>query len=229
VVNPEQGWLANWNNPPSFGSTNGDGPAKERTTGGFHRGKYLARVVRRHFRKPSFEGLTTVDRITGTHAQQRVLASRKLRRAARRSRGDAKVVLGAIRAWDGDYATTDAEGRVPPGVAAWDAFCAAAREVATARYPEEVGRLGHSAGGSHLQECATLESFGLRTLGRRGYRKAATAAMAALEEEFGSKDPQAWRIERPTYPVGSEGAGSFPEPFPFFDRGTWTEITELGP
>ena len=229
VVNPEQGWLANWNNPPSFGSTNGDGPAKERTTGGFHRGKYLARVVKRHFRKPSFEGLTTVDRITGTHAQQRMLANRRLRRAARRARGDAEVVLDAIRAWDGDYATTDAEGRVPPGVAAWDAFCAAARDVATARYPEEVGRLGHSAGGSHLQECASLESFGLRTLGRRGYRKAAAAAMAALEEEFGSKDPQAWRIERPTYPAGSEGAGSFPEPFPFFDRGTWTEITELGP
>ena len=33
VINPSQGYLANWNNPPSFGSTNGDGPAKERTIG----------------------------------------------------------------------------------------------------------------------------------------------------------------------------------------------------
>jgi hypothetical protein len=93
-----------------------------------------------------------------------------------------------------------------------------------------VAGLGHGAGGSHLQECATLESFGLRTLNRRGYRKAAVEAMTALEEEFGSKDPEAWKIDRPTYPVGSEGAGSWPEEaFPFFDRGTWTEITELAP
>jgi hypothetical protein len=230
VINPSQGWLANWNNPPSFGSTNGDGPAKERTIGGFHRGRYLARVVKRFYRRgPSFAALTAIDRVTGTHAQQRMLARGRLKRAARRARGDAKVVLRAILAWDGDYATTDADGKVPPGVAAWDAFCAGAQKVATAPYPEAVRRLGHGAGGSHLQECSTLESFGLRTLGRRGYRKAAGQAMKALEEEFGSKDPEAWKTERLTYPAGSEGGGTFPTPFPFFDRGTWTELTELAP
>ena len=230
VINPSQGWLANWNNPPSFGSTNGDGPAKERTVGGYHRGKYLARVVRRFYRRgPSFEALTAIDRITGSHAQQRVLAGRKLRRAARGASGDAEVVLDAIRAWDGDYATTDADGKVPAGVAAWDAFCAAAQKVATAPYPAGVRRLGHGAGGSHLQECSTLEAFGLRTLGRRGYRKAAVEAMKTLAEKFGSKDPEAWKIDRPTYDVGAEGAGTFPTPFPFFDRGTWTELTELAP
>ena len=158
-----------------------------------------------------------------------MLSGRKLRRAARGARGDAKVVLDAILAWNGDYATTDADGNVPPGVAAWDAFCAGAQKVATAPYPEGVRRLGHSAGGSHLQECSTLESFGLRTLSRRGYRKAAVEAMTTLEEDFGSKDPGAWKTPRPTYGVGAEGAGTFPEPFPFFDRGTWTELTELAP
>jgi hypothetical protein len=152
-----------------------------------------------------------------------------LKRAARGARGDAKIVLGAILAWNGDYATTDSEGKVPPGLAAWDAFCAGAQKVATARYPDAVRRLGHSAGGSHLQECSTLEAFGLRTLKRRGYRKAAVAAMSELEKEFGSKDPDAWKRDRPTYPAGSEGGGTFPEPFPFFDRGTWTELTELAP
>jgi acyl-homoserine lactone acylase PvdQ len=230
VINPSQGYLANWNNPPSFGATNGDGPAKERTTGPFHRGKYLAGVVARFYRRgPSFGALAAIDRVSGTHAQQRILARRKLKRAARGASGNAKVVLDAILAWDGDYTTTDSEGKVPAGVAAWDAFCAAARDVAVARYPTEVSKLGHSAGGSHLQECATLESFGLRTLKRRGYRKAARRAMVALEKQFGSKDPGSWKIDRPTYPVGSEGGGSFPEPFPFFDRGTWTELTELAP
>ena len=230
VINPSQGWLANWNNPPSFGSTNGDGPAKERTIGGLHRGKYLARVVGRFYRRgPSFEALTAIDRITGTHAQQRVLSGRKLRKAARGASGDAKVVLDAIVAWDGDYGTTDSDGKVPPGVAAWDAFCAGAQKIATAPFPEGVRRLGHGAGGSHLQECSTLESYGLRTLGRRGYRRAAVEAMKALAEAFGSKDPQSWKTDRPTYNVGSEGGGTFPEPFPFFDRGTWTELTELAP
>ena len=231
VVNPTQGWLANWNNPPSFGSTNGDGPAKERTIGGLHRGKYLANVVRRIYKKgPSFEALTLIDRITGSHAQQRMRSATKLKRARRGARGDAKVVLDAILAWNGDYATTDADGKVPPGVAAWDAFCAAARTVATGRHPEDVGKLGHGAGGSHLQECSTLEAFGLRTLSRSGYRKAAVEAMALLAKRFeGSKKPEDWKIARPTYNTGTEGAGSMPEPFPFYDRGTWTEITELGP
>ena len=230
VINPSQGYLANWNNPPSFGSTNGDGPAKERTIGPFHRGKFLSRIVGRVYRRgPSFEGLVAIDRMSGTHAQQRMLSTRRLKRAARGARGDAKVVLGAILAWNGDYATADSDGKVPPGVAAWDAFCAGAQKVATGRYPDGVRRLGHSAGGSHLQECSTLEAFGLRTLKRRGYRKAAVAAMAELEKEFGSKDPDAWKIDRPTYPAGSEGGGTFPEPFPFFDRGTWTELTELAP
>jgi penicillin amidase len=230
VINPSQGFLANWNNPPSFGSTNGDGPAKERTIGPFHRGKFLSRIVGRVYRGgPSFEGLVAIDRQSGTHAQQRMLSTRRLKRAARGARGDAKVVLGAILAWNGDYATADSDGKVPPGVAAWDAFCAGAQKVATGRYPDGVRRLGHSAGGSHLQECSTLEAFGLRTLKRRGYRKAAVAAMAELEKEFGSKGPDAWKIDRPTYPAGSEGGGTFPEPFPFFDRGTWTELTELAP
>jgi len=229
VINPKQGWLANWNNPPSFGSTNGDGPAKERTTGPFHRGKYLARVVARIYRNPSFEGLTTIDRITGSHAQQRMLAQTKLKRARRGARGDAKVVLDTILAWDGDHSVTDDAGKVSPGVAAWDAFCAGAKTVAIARYPKDVEKLGHSAGGSHRQECATLESFGLRTLGRKGYRRAAVAAMKQLSEQFKSKKPEDWKIDRPTFPVSSEGAGTFPEPFPFFDRGTWSQATELEP
>jgi len=237
-INPKRGWLANWNNPPSFGATNGDGPAKERTIGPFHRGRYLQKVVKRLFLDASYDASKEIERISGTHAQQRMLATSRLKKARRRSKGDARVVLDTILAWDGDYHTTDDDGNVPAGVAAWDAFCAGAETVAMRRYPEEIGKLGHSAGGSHLQECATLEAFGLRTLGKRGYRRAAVEAMETLatppdnddprKPQFGSKDPDAWRIERPTYPVGAEGAGSFPEPFPFFDRGTWTEVTELG-
>lgn len=229
VVNPAQGWLVNWNNPPSVGSTNGDGPAKERTIGPFHRGRFLAKTVARIYKNPSFDGLVAIDRITGTHAQQRMLDTARLKRARRGARGDAKTVLATILRWDGDYSKTDADGKVDPGVPAWSAFCDAAKTVAVGRYPKDVEKLGHSAGGSHRQECATLEAFGLRTLNSKGYRRTAVLAMKALKKEFGSKKPADWKQPRPLFPAASEGAGSFPEPFPFFDRGTWTELTELGP
>ena len=229
AINPKRGWLANWNNPPSFGATNGDGPAKERTLGLWHRGRYLQNVVARLFRTASYDAAKQIDEISGTHAQQRMLATSRLKKARRGSRGDAKVVLDTILKWSGDYHSTDDAGKVDPGVAAWDAFCAGARTVAIKRYPEDVSKLGHSAGGSHRQECATLEAFGLRTLRPRGYRAAAVEAMKTLEKEFKSKKPADWKVDRPSYPVGAEGAGTFPEPFPFFDRGSWTEVTELGP
>jgi acyl-homoserine lactone acylase PvdQ len=228
-INPKRGWLANWNNPPSFGATNGDGPAKERTIGLWHRGRYLQNVVARLFRSASFDAAKRVDELTGTHAQQRMLANSRLKKARRGAKGDAKIVLDTILAWSGDYHTTDDAGKVPAGVAAWDFFCAAARKVAISGYPEDVSKLGHSAGGSHRQECATLEAFGLRTLSARGWRRAATEAMKLLQEEFKSKKPEDWKQGRPEYPVDEEGAGTFPEPFPFFDRGSWTEVTELGP
>ena len=53
--------------------------------------------------------------------------------------------------------------------------------------------------------------------------------MKQLSEQFKSKKPEDWKIDRPTFPVSSEGAGTFPEPFPFFDRGTWSQATELEP
>ncbi len=45
VINPDQGWLANWNNMPSKGWTVGDAPATERTSGRLHRGAFLGRLV----------------------------------------------------------------------------------------------------------------------------------------------------------------------------------------
>ena len=45
VINPSQGWLANWNNMPSVGWTVGDASATERVNGRLHRDALLAREV----------------------------------------------------------------------------------------------------------------------------------------------------------------------------------------
>ena len=68
----------------------------------------------------------------------------------------------------------------------------------------------------------------LRTLSARGYRRAAAAAYNALVKRFNSGDPAAWREPRLMYEPEAQGAGSF-DPFPFYDRGTWQQIVELGP
>jgi len=231
VINPRQGYLFNWNNIPSAGWTTGDGPARERLLGGFHRAALLRRAVARAYeRGGGYDVTAEVDKITGTTAQQRIPATRKLKAARKGARGNAKIVLDTILAWDGNYHRTDAEGKVDPGVAAWDAFGKALFEVALgSRQPKDaLALLRHGAGSSHQQEFDVQEVFGLRTLGPRGYRQAAALAFEAVRTEFESDDPAKWRRPRPMYSTGAQGAASFPD-IPFFDRGTWQQVVELGP
>jgi hypothetical protein len=169
-----------------------------------------------------------VDRYSGSYAQQRPLSARRLIAARRDARGSARTVLNTILAWDGNYARTNSEGKVSPGVAAWDRFTAAAQTVALGRYGEGVVALGHGAGSSHRMETSSLESWSLRHLDARGYRRAAHGAFRALTEEFGSSNPANWRRKRFLYEPSSQGAASMPD-FPFFDRGTWLQVVALGP
>jgi hypothetical protein len=83
-------------------------------------------------------------------------------------------------------------------------------------------------GTSHVFDITDPQAYALRTLGPEGYRRAASAAAEALAQRFGSTDPAAWRDKRAMYDVTAQGAGQAP-PLPFFDRGTWEQIVELGP
>jgi penicillin G amidase len=229
VIDPAQGYLFQWNNMPSAGWTNGDAPAKERTGGPLHRGAWLARNVRKAARKGGgYSNTAGVDRFSGTYAQQRPLSDRALRRARRGAHRHAAIVLGTILRWDGSYARMNAHGTVDPGVATWEEFAPAAKTLLLGRYGEGVNPLGHSAGSSHLQEVTSLESYSLRTLNAAGYRKAADRAYDALVRRFGARGPSGWREKRPLYSPSAQGAGQA-EDFPFFDRGTWQHVVELGP
>jgi hypothetical protein len=215
---------------PSAGWTQGDAPARERLAGRFHRSAWLARQVKAsHRRGGGFEQSARVDRLTGTIAQQRPLASRDLKRAAKGSTGDAKTVLDTLLGWNGSYHVADANGTVEPGVAAWEEFKAAAQRVALGRYPKEAQLLDGGKGTSHAFDASNGDAFALRTLSPRGYRQAAKLAFRQLSKTFGSGDPVKWRTPRRTYKPSAQGAAEFPEPFPFFDRGTFQHNTELGP
>jgi penicillin G amidase len=239
VINPRQGWLANWNNLPSVGWTAGDGTARKRLDGAYFRVGWLMRLTRRLARNPSFEGVEDVVRQAGTVAQQRPLASARLRRAARGATGDGAIVLSTLLAWDGSYDRRGADGKVDAGVAAWDAFRAAAAEVALRPFGDGADDLAsddgldlyggyHKGAPYHFYDATHGEAFGLRTLSPAGYRDAAAVAAAALRKKFGSADPAAWRQPRRLYDGAASGAGVAPA-LPFFDRGTSEQIVVTGP
>jgi acyl-homoserine lactone acylase PvdQ len=229
VINPRQGWLANWNNVPSAGWTQGDAPARERLSGRFHRNAWLSRQVKAsHRRGGGYEQSARVDRLSGTIAQQRPVASRELRLALRGATGDARTVLSTVLAWNGSYHQEEG-GSVDPGVAAWEEFKKAAQRVALGRFPKEAQVLDGGKGSSHAFDASNGDAYALRTLTPRGYRQAAKLAFRGLSSRFDSGDPAKWREPRRLYEPSAQGAGSFPEPFPFFDRGTFQHNTELGP
>jgi hypothetical protein len=240
VIDPKQGWLANWNNLPSRGWTSGDGTARKRLDGPFFRVGWLFRLVRQLKKQPSFEGMQGLIGRAGTIAQQFPLAKARLRRAARRAKGRAAVVLSTLLAWDGSYARTGDDGTVDPGVATWDVF----REKLAARVRAKFGKAAdlaadedvlsplygayHHGAPYHFFDSQHLASTGLRTLTPAGYRAAAVSTFNELSDRFHATDPTQWREPRRMYEVGAVGATS-PEPLPFFDRGTYEQFIELGP
>jgi len=64
-------------------------------------------------------------------------------------------------------------------------------------------------------------------LGPAGYRRAAARTYAALVKRFRTRDPAYWREPRTYAPETALGAEQ-PPPMPFFDRGTFEEVTSLG-
>jgi penicillin G amidase len=228
-IDPRQGYLYNWNNPPSAAWTQADAGTRTILNGGFNRAALLGRLVRSAARAGGgWERTLAVDRAAGTTSQGRPPAATRLRRASRGARGAARVVLRTIRAWDGNYSRTDEQGRVEPGLAAWDAFKREAVELATGRFGEAIRALEGGRGAEHAFDTTNLEAYALRTLSARGYRLAAARAHARLARRFGSEDPAAWRETRQTYEPGATGAASW-DPIPFYDRGSIQFAAELGP
>jgi penicillin amidase len=230
VINPKQGWLANWNNLPSQGWTSGDGESSERVTGQFHRVGWLMRLVRamHGLKNPTFADAQATVKREGSTAQQRPLASARLRRATTGASGDAGKVLNVLMAWDGNYTAVDAAGTVNPGVASWEAFKTAAADLAVAPFAKGAKRFEDKPGSSHIYDITDKEAYALRTLPVSGYRQAAATAAAALTKRFGTPDAAKWRDPRAMYKVSAQGAQQAP-PLPFFDRGTWEQIVEVGP
>jgi penicillin amidase len=229
VINPKQGWLANWNNLPAKGWTTGDAESNERLSAQFHRGNFLKRAVERfHKAGATFRGAQDVIRYAGTHAQQRPLASARIKKANRGATGTPKAIFDALLAWDGSYHRTADDGTVDPGVAIWEEFKDRLEAIKVGQLGKGAEELAGGTGNSHAFDISNGEAYAVRTASTREWRKAAEATHAALAKKFGSDDVARWREPRRLYDVGAQGAGSAP-PLPFFDRGTWEQFVEVGP
>jgi hypothetical protein len=257
VINPEQGWLANWNNVPSEGWTAGDAPASERNSGRFHRNSWLRWLVNDLMRDPTWERAEGAIVRSGTVAQQRPVTARRLRlarfgsskrrirrrggrgpiryrgprwAAARAGSNEARV-LDALLAWDGSYHRTNQGGTVEPGVAIWEVFKDEAEKVAVRKLgttPEAAEHLLGKTGLSHEFDITNGEAYALRTLTPDDYKVAAAQTFAEMEKRFGSADVASWREPRRMYKVTAQGAAKPPK-LPFFDRGTWEQLVEVAP
>jgi penicillin amidase len=229
VINPTRDWLDNWNTLPSQGWTTGNDPASERVAGPWFRSAWLSRLTRQLARAPSFEGLEHLVYEAGTVAQQRPLAGPELRAALQGATPDEATVLQAILDWNGSYAETNSQGTVDPGVAAWQTFKNQLQGIALA----PLGAAGHLIGGGgpndeHVFDVNIGQAYALRTLRPRGWRRAAAATFRILSKRFHSSDTASWREARAMFPQTAMGAEQ-PPPMPFFDRGTFEQLVELGP
>lgn len=228
VVDPKRNWLVNWNNPPSVGTTNGDAPARERTNGDFHRVRLIQSLVRRVAKNPSYEASRNIELTSGTTAQQFPFVDRKrLRHAARLSDGLGAATIDELLGWDGNYAQTDANGTIAPGVSIWEELKSQMQAKLLSGYDPAIEPLAGATSTSHEYDITPGEAIALRELGPKAYAEAAERAGRALAARFGSSTPSAWRAPRLMYDVAAQGAASPPD-LPFFDRGTWTQSLEMG-
>ncbi len=228
VINPKQGWLANWNNVPSDGWTTGDGESNERLSGRYHRVGWLMHLTRLIKKNPTWETADRAIRLSGSVAQQRPLFTSRLKLARRRAKAS-RAVLDALLRWDGSYHRQDAEKTVDPGVAIWEEFKEQAETAAlTPLGGEKAEHLAGGTGSSHAFDISAGEAYALRTLTPHRLRLAAVRTHFELEKRFGTNDISKWRTPRKMYKVSAQGAGSHPD-IPFFDRGTWEQVVELSP
>lgn len=229
VIDPARHWLTNWNTLPSQGWTTGNDPASERVAGPWFRGRWLDLLASRLAGSPSYEGMEQLIKKAGTVAQQRPFAGPELRAALRGATSQERTVLETIEHWHGDYASADQANTVNPGVAAWQTLRDQLQGIALA----PLGAAGHLIGGGppndeHDFDVNIGQAYALRALGPSGWRKAAAATFRILSHRYHSPDPTKWREPRTMFPETALGAEQ-PPPMPFFDRGTFEQVVELGP
>ena len=223
VINPDQGWLANWNNVPSVGWTIGDGPDTERTIGRLHRGALPEPAGGRAARRSELrrhQGASTASparRRSSGRCSTRSCAGR----GGRRQR--ARQGRCSTRSWPGTATTTAPTPRARSTPASPHG-----RRSRTRRWrllPARRATGSAARGGSHPFDFGARRRRGVPGADRRG---SAPAGGDRAHARVRSATRRTWRQPRRMYDVTAPGVAPKPA-LKFYDRGTWQQAVELGP
>ncbi len=227
VINPKQRWLTNWNNIPSQGWTTQNAPASERVGGPWFRIRWFNRQIAPMAGHPNYARLKHAVQVTGTTAEQRPFSTNWLKRALRGAHGRPAALLRAILAWDGNYNRGGGDGRLPPGLPAWQTLKRQMQLLAI----RQLGAAGRIIGGErpnseHVFDVSLGQAYAFRRLGPASVRLAARRAFDQLARHFHTTNTAKWRPVRTLSTWSIQGAES-PPPMPFFDRGTFEQFIDL--
>lgn len=256
VINPDQGWVANWNNKPAVGWDSYDGIK----WGSIHRVELLQNEVRRYVagpRKARLSDLVDVIRQAATRDARAVFLGPKMTRWGAASKAaEAEQALDIVRTWvkDGahrynrDWKEGDtAEDNGPP-VAIFDAWYDA---LVHRVFDDEIGPDSYDLVDTPVTDRNMWHDFSsyldnlFSKRARRGYARnycdnldtpekesCKAQVAAALDDALASlkeaqgDDPTAWTTDAWMIEFGSLGLGSA-DPIPWQNRGTHNQVIEV--
>ena len=231
AIDPEQHWLTNWNTLPSQGWTTGNDPPPSGSAG------LLPRGATSTSSRPGWPA-TRVRRAERADLPGRPRSPSSARSDAELGarRGSATTPAAARqsccgRSWRGTAHTGgDAAGTVDPGVEAWQTLKDQLQAIALA----PLGAAGQLIGAGepnseHLFDANIGQAYALRSEGLPVWRAAAAQTYNALVSRFGTSQMRRSGASRGRWRRRALSGAESPPPMPFFDRGTFEEVMELGP
>ncbi|MDQ4025921.1 MAG: penicillin acylase family protein [Actinomycetota bacterium] len=255
VINPKQGWVANWNNKPAKGWDSYDGIK----WGPLHRVELLQDAMHRYLdgpRKAKLSDLVDVIRQAATRDARAVyLGPRMVRWGAASDAPEAAAALDAVRRWvrDGAHRLNrdwkDGDDQEDNGVAA-AVFDAWYTDLVHGVFDDELGADAYDLVGTPVTDRGMRHDFSsyldnLFSKRRRSYArnycddmgtpeketckhqvaKSLTDALAALKEAQG-EDVTAWTTDAWMIEFQELGLGSV-DPIPWQNRGTHNHVVEV--
>jgi penicillin amidase len=249
-VNPERGWLANWNNKPARGWLDGEGISSTSRPGG--PGERVTALVDQleDASDLTFADVQAIEQRAGVvdiRAREYLPLILSLDGAPDLTPREQEA-LSLLSAWDGSHlgpgaGTDEAEETDGPAPTVFEAVVEAIRaELFDDLPPTLVER--QSGVGSHVFDMSAADNLAIRVLdptsssltpsrdytagrGTGGVLRAAlSAALDALEDEYGSSDLADYRRTHPRSEVCSLTGGIIGPclTMPYQDRGSWIHL-----
>jgi penicillin amidase len=256
-VDPDQGWLANWNNKPARGWLDGEGYGDTSRPGGpVQRVRLLVEQLAGRT-DLDYAGIKAVDRIAGTTDVRRLLFHPLLAELAERTdlSQDERDAVTMLLAWDGTHLGEGADTQGDPetdGPAPTlfdELVLAVRRELFATLLPDDGSDAildRQAAVGSHVYDTPPLDNLAARVLRTdfsglapsRDYtggrtpvaviRAALNTAISAAEAEHGTDFREARRLHPRSEMCSLTGGVIGPcATMPYQDRGSWIHVVAL--